>query len=77
MPYLELKDPDLLRTQAYVDGQWVGASSGRTLRVEDPASGESVGAIPDCDEADTRAAIGAAAAAYPAWRARPASFRNS
>jgi len=73
---LELADPSLLIESAFVGGAWVGAASGRTLAVDDPATGELVGHIPDLDAADTRAAIEAAAKAFPAWRARPAAERS-
>ncbi|MBY0510867.1 MAG: NAD-dependent succinate-semialdehyde dehydrogenase, partial [Rhodospirillaceae bacterium] len=57
------------REKAFIGGQWVGAASGRTLDVFEPASGEILGSVPDCDDGDTRAAIDAAATAFKAWRA--------
>ena len=39
---LTLNDPDLLRQQAYIDGQWVDADSGATFPVYDPATGEAI-----------------------------------
>ena len=35
---LELGDPALLRTQAYIDGKWVDADDGATLDVLNPAN---------------------------------------
>jgi len=72
---LDLIDHDLFVERAYVGGRWTDAASGKTLLVEDPATGEALGVIPDCDGADTRAAIEAAAAAFGPWRARPAGER--
>ncbi|MDB5446735.1 MAG: succinate-semialdehyde dehydrogenase family protein [Phenylobacterium sp.] len=77
MDGLDLADPALFVERAYVAGQWVTAGSGRTLSVEDPATGAEIGVIPDFDGADTRAAIEAAAAAFPAWRARTAAERSA
>jgi succinate-semialdehyde dehydrogenase / glutarate-semialdehyde dehydrogenase len=34
---LQLKDSSLLRSQAYIAGQWVGADSGLTSEVLNPA----------------------------------------
>ena len=34
--------PELLRTQAYVDGAWIDADSGETFPVVDPATGDTV-----------------------------------
>jgi succinate-semialdehyde dehydrogenase/glutarate-semialdehyde dehydrogenase len=64
-----LKDPGLLRQQAYVDGKWRSSDSGKTLEVINPANREPLGTIPNCDAFDTRAAIEAANRALPAWSA--------
>jgi succinate-semialdehyde dehydrogenase/glutarate-semialdehyde dehydrogenase len=72
---LNLKDPTLLRQQCYVDGQWLDARSGGTRPVTNPASGAVLGTVPDMGADETRAAIEAAAAAFPAWAARTAKDR--
>ncbi len=36
---LSLSDPGLLKSQAYIDGQWVDADSGATIDVTNPANG--------------------------------------
>ena len=41
-----LRDPKLLRQQAYVDGEWVDAESGATIPVNNPATGEMIGTVP-------------------------------
>ncbi|KAF2132376.1 succinic semialdehyde dehydrogenase [Dothidotthia symphoricarpi CBS 119687] len=63
-----LNDPSLLKTQTYVNGEWVGAKSGKTFEVHDPATGELIATQPEMDRADTEAAIAAAAAALPSFR---------
>ncbi len=72
---LSLKDASLFRQQNYVGGQWIGAASGRTVAVRNPANGEVIGEVPALGAAETRAAIEAAYAAYPAWRALTAKER--
>ncbi|KWR89444.1 NAD-dependent succinate-semialdehyde dehydrogenase [Cupriavidus sp. IDO] len=64
-----LKDTNLLRQHAYIDGHWQAARSGKTLDVVNPATGATLGSIPDCNADDTRAAIEAANRALPAWSA--------
>ena len=66
----------LLRQACYIDGEWTGADDGRTLAVTDKASGETLGTVPDCGAAETRRAIAAAQAAFPAWRALTAKERS-
>jgi succinate-semialdehyde dehydrogenase/glutarate-semialdehyde dehydrogenase len=67
--------PDLLRTRAYVGGEWVGADDGRTFPVVNPATGETIADVPRLGAAETRRAIEAASEALAAWRARPAKDR--
>jgi succinate-semialdehyde dehydrogenase/glutarate-semialdehyde dehydrogenase len=72
---LELKDPTLFREACYIDGKWVGADSDQTVDVTNPASGDLLGTIPKMGADETRRAIEAANAAYPAWRAKTAKER--
>ncbi len=72
---LQLKDPSLLRQQAYVNGEWVDADNGTTLAVTNPATGAQIGTIPHMGTAETRRAIEAANAAWPAWRRKSAKER--
>ena len=72
---LNLKDPDLFRTRCYVDGQWIDADNGATVSIRNPANGEVLGTIPRMGAAETRRAIEAANAAWPAWRALTAGAR--
>ena len=73
----ELDRADLLVERSLIGGAWVSASSGRTVDVDNPATGSVIGSVPDCDRGDTKQAIAAAEAAYPAWRARTAGDRSA
>ena len=59
---------DLIRTEHFIDGQWVASASGKRFDVTNPATGEVIAAIADGGAADARAATDAAARAFPAWR---------
>jgi len=72
---MQLNDPSLLRQQAYIDGAWLDADSGATTPVTNPATGERLGTIPKMGTAETRRAIEAANAAWPAWRKKTAKER--
>ncbi|HQR04270.1 MAG: NAD-dependent succinate-semialdehyde dehydrogenase [Proteobacteria bacterium] len=74
---VELCDPDLLRQQAYIDGQWVDARDGTRCIVRDPASGVPLGGVPDLGPEETGQAIAAAARALPAWRALTGKARGA
>ena len=72
---MKITDPRLLRQQCYLGGAWSDADDAATLEVTNPATGEKLGTVPKMGAAETRRAIDAAAAAYPAWRALPAKGR--
>ena len=74
---VRLSDPALFRQQCYVDGEWVDADSGATFDVTDPATGQPIGVVPSFGAAETRRAVEAANAAYPAWRALTGKERAS
>ncbi|VCH18976.1 NADP-dependent succinate-semialdehyde dehydrogenase [Burkholderia pseudomallei] len=72
---LALKDPALLRERAFVAGEWQAADGGATLEVRNPATGALIGTVPAMGAAETRRAIDAANAAWPAWRKKTAKER--
>jgi hypothetical protein len=72
---LKLNNSNLLREQAYIDGAWVSAADGSTFPVTNPADGSLVANVPQLGVSETRAAIEAANAAWPAWRSRTAKER--
>ncbi|GAC1451621.1 MAG: NADP-dependent succinate-semialdehyde dehydrogenase [Steroidobacteraceae bacterium] len=72
---MKLRDAGLLRSQAFIGGKWVDAANGATQPVVNPASGETIGTVPDMGAAETRRAIEAARQAFPAWAARAAKER--
>jgi len=70
-----LKDPGLFREACLIDGRWIGLSAGRAIVVDDPATGDTLGTVPSFGRTETRDAIAAAAAAFPAWRSNTAKER--
>jgi succinate-semialdehyde dehydrogenase/glutarate-semialdehyde dehydrogenase len=70
-----LRDKELFREACYVNGRWIPAGDGPSIAVDDPATGEIIGAVPKLGRAETRDAIDAAASAFPAWRARTGKER--
>jgi succinate-semialdehyde dehydrogenase/glutarate-semialdehyde dehydrogenase len=74
---LTLKDSSLLKNRCYVDGEWIEADSGKTFPVRNPADGSELARVPDMGAQETRRAIEAANAAWPAWRAKTAKERSA
>ncbi|MGW4801642.1 aldehyde dehydrogenase family protein, partial [Nonomuraea sp. NPDC004297] len=59
----------------YVDGEWAPASGGAAIPVVNPATEETFDEVPRGGPKDVARAVEAAAAALPAWSARPAAER--
>jgi succinate-semialdehyde dehydrogenase/glutarate-semialdehyde dehydrogenase len=64
------------RESNLIAGEWIGAESGATIDVADPATGEAIGTVPNCGRTETSRAIDAAAAAQPGWAAKTAAERG-
>jgi succinate-semialdehyde dehydrogenase / glutarate-semialdehyde dehydrogenase len=73
-PLALLKDPSLLKTDALINGQWLAGSS--RFDVLDPATGHKLADVANLGPADAEAAIAAANAAWPAWKAKTAKERS-
>lgn len=65
---LRLKDRDLFRDKMLIDGEWVGADSGKTFDVTNPATGELIAQVPNGGTAETSRAIAAAERAFLSWK---------
>ena len=59
----------------FIAGQWRGAARSERFAVTNPADDSLVAEVPDSGAEDARAAVDAAHAAFPAWRALPAKQR--
>jgi succinate-semialdehyde dehydrogenase/glutarate-semialdehyde dehydrogenase len=73
-PLSLLKDPSLLKTDALINGQWIAGAS--RFDVLDPSNGHKLVDVANLGPADAEAAIAAANAAWPAWKAKTAKERS-
>jgi len=64
-----------MQTACFIDGSFVPARSGRTFAVTNPAIDAVVAQVADGGVADARAAVDAAARAFPAWKSMAAIER--
>ena len=74
---ISIKNTELLRSQTWIDGQWIDAASGSTIAVTNPADGSIVGSVPSLSAAETREAVAAADEAFGAWRRLTARERSA
>jgi succinate-semialdehyde dehydrogenase/glutarate-semialdehyde dehydrogenase len=63
-------------SQLFINGEWVAASGGRTLTVQDPATGKVIKTIADATVEDGAAALDAAVGAQESWAATAPRVRG-
>lgn len=73
---MHLKNPELLRTQCYINGIWQNAINGATFPVHNPSKGSLIAEVPKMGSHETKAAIDAAAKALPIWKRKTAKERS-
>ncbi len=70
-----LADGALLKTDAYIAGEWKPASSRARFAVLNPADGVEIAKVANCKAPEAQRAIDAAQQALPGWRAKTAKER--
>ncbi|UWP89692.1 NAD-dependent succinate-semialdehyde dehydrogenase [Aliiroseovarius crassostreae] len=70
-----LKDPSLVETRAYVNGQWIDADDGATFTVSNPARGTEIAQVADLSRVEVARAIEAADIEGRKWAKRTAKER--
>ncbi|MGL4495565.1 MAG: NAD-dependent succinate-semialdehyde dehydrogenase, partial [Beijerinckiaceae bacterium] len=68
-----LKDPSLFKTQAHINGAWVGEGIDG---IDNPATGEVLGKVPHMGAAEATQAVEAAQAAFKIWSKKSAKERS-
>jgi succinate-semialdehyde dehydrogenase / glutarate-semialdehyde dehydrogenase len=72
-PLAQLADQSLLKSNALINGEWVGGS--KRFDVVDPATGQKLVDVANLGAVETRHALDAANKAWPAWRNKTAKER--
>lgn len=73
---MNLDDSSLLRTKAYINGEWVEAPGGKRFDVTNPSNAEVIASVPDMGAEDLKGAIDATYVAQKDWAARTAKERS-
>jgi succinate-semialdehyde dehydrogenase/glutarate-semialdehyde dehydrogenase len=71
-----LRNSLLLRTQAFIDGEWCNADTHKTFAVKNPATGEIITQVADLGVTETRRAIVVAARTQQVWAQKTAKERS-
>lgn len=73
----DIQKSRLLVTQGLIGGEWSDADNGSTFTVSNPANGAVLAEVANMGADETRRAIEAAEAAFPAWSAMTALQRSN
>jgi betaine-aldehyde dehydrogenase len=63
------------RSELYIDGAWVGPSTGDVLTVDEAATTDIIGTVPAGDASDAERAVLAARRSFDAWAQVPMAER--
>ena len=74
---MQLRDSALLKTQCYINGQWLNADNGAVISVINPATGNNLADVPRMGTAEAERAVAAAHAALKPWQAKSAKERSN
>ncbi|TDO97384.1 NAD-dependent succinate-semialdehyde dehydrogenase [Marinomonas balearica] len=72
-----LSQPNLLKSQSYIDGKWISADSGNTYAITNPSNGEHIIDVADLGADETTRAVEAANKALKGWQALTAKERSA
>ncbi|XP_020680925.1 succinate-semialdehyde dehydrogenase, mitochondrial [Dendrobium catenatum] len=71
-----LRESGLLKTQGLIGGKWVDAYDGKTIKVENPATGELIANVPFMGKKEAGDAISSAYSTFNSWSKLSASERS-
>ena len=71
-----LNNPSLLRTQAFINGNWCSGDAQKTFAIENPATGAIIAQVAELGATETSRAITAAANAQISWAQTTAKARS-
>lgn len=72
-----LRDPSLLKSQAYSSGQWISAVGSEIIEIHDPVDRSLLGTVPFLSAGEVDQAIATVEKAWALWKKEPASKRSS
>ena len=73
---MEIKNKELFKQQCFINGEWVNANNNEKIEVNNPATLEIIGSVPNCGKEETNYAISKAFDAWKDWRGKTALERS-
>jgi len=73
---MELNNKSLFKEKCFVNGQWSDSQNGNTIEVNNPATMEIIGKVPNFSAQDTKSVIDSAEKAFKSWKNTTAKERS-
>jgi len=73
---MHISNTSLLRDKCYINGEWIESNSKKFIEVNNPATLEIIGKVPNCGTEETKFAIEAANSAWKDWKMKSAKHRS-
>ncbi|MCK5781585.1 MAG: NAD-dependent succinate-semialdehyde dehydrogenase [Flavobacteriales bacterium] len=72
-----LQNKSLLRSKAYINGEWISANNGASYKISNPFNGEIIATLPDLGRDETKMAIEKSDIAQKVWKTKTAGERSN
>ena len=73
---MELNNKSLFKEKCFVNGLWIDGQSGNTIEVNNPATMEIIGKVPNFTPDETKSVIEHADKAFHSWKNTTAKERS-
>ena len=73
---MNISNKKLFKQQCYIDGQWTYSDKNEKIDVNNPATNQIIGQVPNCGKEETKKAIISAEKSFPAWKEKTAKERS-
>ena len=74
---MDISNKKLFKQQCFINGEWVDSQNNKTIDVNNPASQEIIGSVPNCGQSETKIAIRAAENSFENWKNTTAKERSN
>ena len=73
---MDIANKKLFKQQCFIDGEWINSEKNETINVNNPATNEIIGNVPNCGKQETTKAILAAEKSWKEWKSKTSKERS-
>ena len=74
---MDISNKKLFKQQCFINGEWIDSQDNKSIEVNNPATQEIIGKVPNCGKKETSIAIKAAENSWKEWRSKTAKERSN